>query len=174
MLAIYFSSILCKNRTASFELSQTTLRCELYQGVADAAGTEDSIKLPLDLVIIEGGLPALINFIYPCLTENYENVNYMVGKAILTPKNVDVKKIFMLVLERLPGDFTIYSSADSVDLSDDDNASQPQVYSPEFLRSLKIPDLLSGELKLKVGAPIILLHHLKIYSGFQNKYTKLF
>jgi hypothetical protein len=82
----------------------------------------------------EGGLPALIDFVYPHLIENYANVDYMVRKAILTPKNVDVEKISELVLDRLPGDFTIYPSADSVDLSEDGNASQPQVYSPEFLR----------------------------------------
>ena len=130
--------------------------------------TENSINLPLDLVMTEGGLPALINFVYPRLIENYENVDYMVGKAILTPKNVDVEKISELVLDRLPGDFTIYPSADSVDLSEDGNTSQPQVYSPEFLRSLKIPGLPPGELKLKVGAPIILLRNLAPSQGLCN------
>ncbi|GBC51002.1 ATP-dependent DNA helicase PIF1-like [Rhizophagus irregularis DAOM 181602=DAOM 197198] len=131
-------------------------------------GTEDSINLPLDLVMTKGGLPALIDFVYPHLIENYENVDYMVGKAILTPKNVDVEKISELVLDRLPGDFTIYPSADSVDLSEDGNTSQPQVYSPEFLRSLKIPDIPPGELKLKVGAPIILLRNLAPSQGLCN------
>ncbi|CAG8770029.1 8144_t:CDS:1, partial [Rhizophagus irregularis] len=35
------------------------------------------------------GLPALINFVYSHLIENYENVDYMVRKAILMPKNID-------------------------------------------------------------------------------------
>ncbi|GBC03016.1 hypothetical protein RclHR1_04930013 [Rhizophagus clarus] len=131
-------------------------------------GTEDSINLPSDLVMTKGGLPALINFVYPHLIENYENVDYMVGKAILTPKNVDVEKISELVLDQLPGNFTIYPSADSVDLSEEGNTSQPQVYSPEFLRSLKIPDLPPGELKLKVGAPIILLRNLAPSQGLCN------
>jgi len=64
----------------------------------------------------------------------------MVGKAILTPKNVDVEKISELVLNRLPGDFTIYPSADSVDLSNDIDTLQPQVYSPKFLRTLSPSD----------------------------------
>ncbi|CAB4481131.1 unnamed protein product [Rhizophagus irregularis] len=89
-------------------------------------GTEDSINLPLDLVMTKGGLPALINFVYSRLIENYENVDYMVRKAILMPKNVDVEKISELVLDQLPGDLIIYPSADSVDLSDEGNTSQPQ------------------------------------------------
>src|SRR5437763_9332712 len=83
-----------------------------YSIVSD---TEDNINLPLNLIITEGGLLALINFIYPYLIENYENVNYMISKIILTPKNVNVKNISELVLDQLPSDFTIYPSADSVD-----------------------------------------------------------
>src|SRR5256886_13491375 len=45
---------------------------------------------------------------------------------------------------------------------------QPQVYSPEFLRSLKIPDIPPGELKLKVGVPIILLRNLNPSEGLCN------
>ncbi|RGB32019.1 hypothetical protein C1646_763377 [Rhizophagus diaphanus] len=64
--------------------------------------TEDSINLPLDLMMTE--------------------------EAILMPKNIDVEKISELVLDRLPGDLTIYPSADSVDLSEESNMFQPQVY----------------------------------------------
>ena len=60
---------------------------------------ENSINLPLDLMMTEGDLLALINFIYLHLIENCENVDYMISKAILTFKNVDVKKIFELVLD---------------------------------------------------------------------------
>jgi ATP-dependent DNA helicase PIF1 len=84
------------------------------------------------------------------------------------PKNVDVEKISELVLSRLPGNFTIYPSADSVDLSEDADTSQPQVYSPEFLQSLKIPDLPPDELKLKVGVLIILLWNLALSQGLCN------
>jgi ATP-dependent DNA helicase PIF1 len=132
-------------------------------------GTEDSILLPLDLVMTERGLPALINFVYPRLSENYRNVDYMVGKAILTPKNVDIEKISDLVLDQLPGNYTIYPSADSTDLSEDGNTSQPQVYFPKFLRSLKIPNLPPDELKLKVGVPIILLQNLAPSQGLCNR-----
>src|ERR1041384_4905327 len=42
------------------------------------------------------------------------------------------------------------------------------IYSPEFLRSLRISDLPTGELKLKVGIPIILLRNLNPSEGLCN------
>ncbi len=56
------------------------------------SNTENNINLPLDLMMTEGDLPALINFIYSHLTENCKNVDYMIGKAILTSKNIDVER----------------------------------------------------------------------------------
>jgi ATP-dependent DNA helicase PIF1 len=91
-------------------------------------------------------------------------MNYLVGRAILTPINVDVEKISDIVMDRLPGDPYIYTSADSVDLTE----GQPQLYSPEFLRSLQIPGLPPGELKLKIGIPIILLRNLNPSEGLCN------
>src|SRR2546425_12911296 len=54
------------------------------------------------------------------------------------------------------------------DLTENNNTQQSQVYSPEFLRSLKIPDLPPGELKLKIGVPIILLRNLNPSEGLCN------
>ena len=89
----------------------------------------------------------------------------MVGRAILASKNVDVKKISDIVIDRLPGDVCIYISADSVDLTE----GQSQIYLPEFLRSLKITGLFPGELNLKVGMPIILLQNLNPSKGLCNR-----
>src|SRR6266542_3127211 len=83
--------------------------------------TEDSINLPLNLIMTERDLPALINFVYSYLLDNYRNVNYMFSKAILTSKNIDVEKVSELMLDQLPDEFTIYPSADSVDLSENGN-----------------------------------------------------
>ena len=83
-------------------------------------------------------------------------------------------------MEKISGEFISYPSADSINLPEDSTTEQPQLYSPEFLRSLKIPELPPGELKLKLGVPIILLRNLNpseglcngtrlICHGFQNK-----
>ncbi len=81
----------------------------------------------------------------------------MVGRAILTPKNTDVDIISDMIMSRLPGETRVYSSLDSADSTENTYRQQSQIYSPEFLRSLKMSDLSPGELKLKTGIPIILL-----------------
>ena len=130
--------------------------------------TENMITLPSDIVITKGNLTDLIDFVYPNLVENSGNTNYMVGRAILTPKNTDADIISEMVMDRLPGEIKIYPSVDSTDTTEDTHRQQPQVYSPEFLRSLKIPDIPPGELKLKVGVPIILLRNLNPSEGLCN------
>src|SRR5947207_78366 len=130
--------------------------------------TENMITFPSDIVITKGNLTDLIDFVYPNLVENSGNTNYMVGRAILTPKNTDADIISEMVMDRLPGEIKIYPSVDFTDATEDTHRQQPQVYSPEFLRSLKIPDIPPGELKLKVGVPIILLRNLNPSEGLCN------
>src|SRR5256885_6483411 len=73
-----------------------------------------------------------------------------------------------IMIDKLPGEIKVYPSADSTDLAEDNHRQQPQVYSPEFLRSLRISDLPPGELKLKIGIPIILLRNLNPSEGLCN------
>src|ERR1043165_8290251 len=130
--------------------------------------TEDTISLPSDIVILGGTLTNLIDFVYPNLIENSGNANYMVSKAILTPKNINVDTISDIIMQRIPGEVIVYPSADSVDLPEDSTINQHQTYSPEFLRSLNIPELPPGELKLKLGIPIILMRNLNPSEGLCN------
>ena len=130
--------------------------------------TENTITLPSNITISKGRLTDLINFVYLNLVENSGNIDYMVGRAILTPKNINVDVISDIIMNRLPGEFKIYPSADLADLIENNNTQQSQVYSPEFLRSLKIPDLSPDKLKLKIGVPIILLRNLNPSEGLCN------
>jgi hypothetical protein len=131
-------------------------------------GTENTITLPDDMVISNNNLTDLIDFVYPNLVENSGNIDYMVGRAILTPKNTDVDMISDMVMSKLPGETKVYPSLDSTDITESTYEQQPQVYSPEFLRSLRMSDLPPGELKLKVGVPIILLRNLNPLEGLCN------
>ena len=126
------------------------------------------IELPSAMVIPDGELSDLIDFVYPNLFESSANVDYMAGRAILTPKNDDVERISSLIMDQFPGEFRTYPSADSVYLTDGSNTDQPQLYAPEFLRSLQIPGLPPGDLRLKVGVPIILLRNLNPSEGLCN------
>ncbi len=56
------------------------------------------IELPSDIIIPKRKLSDLINFIYLNLIKNFTNVNYMISRAILTPKNDDVENISDLII----------------------------------------------------------------------------
>ena len=129
--------------------------------------TENTIDLPSDITMLKGALTDLINFVYPNLAENSGNVNYMVNKAILTPKNINVDEISNIIINRIPGETRIYPSADAADLSEN-TYRQTEIYSPEFLRSLRMSDIPPGELNLKIGIPIILLRNLNPSEGLCN------
>ena len=132
------------------------------------SNTEDTITLPTNMITNTNNLTDLIDFVYPNLIENSGNADYMVGRAILTPKNIDVDMISDIVINRLPGETRIYPSLDSIDQTENTSEQQSQIYSPEFLRSLKMSDLPPGELKLKIGVPIILLRNLNPSEGLCN------
>ncbi len=80
------------------------------------------VKLPSEIVIPEGNLTDLINFIYSNLIKNFGNIDYMVGRAILTPKNIDTEKISDIMMDQCLGEVRIYPSADMAILTEDNNA----------------------------------------------------
>ncbi len=120
-------------------------------------GIENIIKLSSKIVILKENLTDFINFIYSNLAKNFDNIDYIVSRVILTPKNVDIKKISDMVIDQFLEEAHIYSNANMMTLTEDNDIEQPQLYSFKFLRSLKISDLSLDELKLKVGVLIILL-----------------
>ncbi len=65
---------------------------------------KNTITLLSDIIILKKNLTDLINFIYLNLMQNYDNINYMVGRAILAPKNIYIKKISDIMIDRLLGD----------------------------------------------------------------------
>ena len=121
------------------------------------SNTKTMIKLLLEIIIPNRKLTDIIDFVYLNLVENSGNINYFISKAILIPKNIDIDIISNTIMKMFFGKLYLYSSADLVDSTEDSNIEQFQVYSPKFLRSLKISGLSSGELKLKLGIPIMLL-----------------
>src|SRR6266498_3913463 len=58
-------------------------------------GTENIVKLPSEIIIPEGNLTDLINFIYSNLTENSGNIDYMVSRAILAQRTSILKKFLI-------------------------------------------------------------------------------
>lgn len=76
------------------------------------------------------------------------------NRAILTTLNSDLATINQLALDRIPGQSTLYKSADSVSQDDANN------YPVEYLHTLTPSGLPDHELRLKKGVPVMLLRNM--------------
>ncbi|CAB3235853.1 unnamed protein product [Arctia plantaginis] len=118
---------------------------------------ENKIEIDRDLGERVTSIEDLISKVYPDIVE-IENKDYpwMCQRAILAARNSSVDEINELILTKLPGDKVTYTSIDNV-MDQEDAVHYPQ----EFLNSLNPSGLPPHSLKLKIGAPIILLRNLK-------------
>jgi len=128
-------------------------------------GLENNIiRLPNDIILPSQNINDLINFVYSNLTTNYFNPQYLVKRAILTSKNIDVHTVNTIIMDQFPGDAVEYLSADVIE----EQANPEHQYPIEFLNSLTIGGLPPYKLSLKVGSPIILLRNLNPSDGLCN------
>ena len=94
-----------------------------------------------------------------------ESIKQVASYAILCPKNKDVDMLNSEVMDRMPGDYVTYLSDDSVVTDGDDDV---EYYTTEFLNSLTPSGMPAHQLKLKVGAIIMLLRNLNTRDGLCN------
>ncbi|XP_014780017.1 uncharacterized protein LOC106876122 [Octopus bimaculoides] len=136
---------------ASAEFSHTLLALGEAKTPCDEKGniTIDSLCTIVDT-------PSdLTDAVFPDLQANYHNMDWIGQRAILAPKNTTVNHIDDQMLKIILGDDYIYKSIDTTpDPEDVIN------YPIEVLNSLEPPGLPPHILKLKVGAPIILIRNL--------------
>ncbi|MCO5550491.1 hypothetical protein L7F22_003978 [Adiantum nelumboides] len=117
------------------------------------------------MMLPQNSLQGLIDCIYGDLETLSCHATFFKDRAILAPRNKDVDAINNLVLQKFPGTFKEYVSADLVCESDCDSI----LFTTEFLNSL---DLGGGfpphVLHLKQNAPVMLLRNLDLRSGLCN------
>ncbi|XP_073138532.1 uncharacterized protein [Henckelia pumila] len=125
----------------------------------------DFIKLPDSMVIQwenEESIDKLIDFVFSNMINHVNDANYMVGRAIITPKNCDVDKINEMLISKFSGEERVYTSWDSIE--DDNN----NLFQEEFLNSLSPSGLPPYRISLKVGCPIMLLRNVAPELGLCN------
>ncbi|XP_073152242.1 uncharacterized protein [Henckelia pumila] len=123
------------------------------------------IKLPDSMVIPWEGdhsICQLIDVVFPNMIEYINDANYMVSRAIITPKNADVDKINEILISKFPGQKMEYVSWDFVE--DDNN----NLFQEEFLNSLSPSGLPPHRIVLKVGCPVMLLRNVAPELGLCN------
>ncbi|KAG2217963.1 hypothetical protein INT45_001397 [Circinella minor] len=129
-----------------------------------APGTEDRIKLRNSMLMPGYNLLTLIDTLYGDMISTTPSREFLMLRAILTPKNVDIARINETILEsKFPGTTEEYLSADSM-VDPEESLSYPT----KTLNSLSPSGLPPHTLKLKPGCPVMLLRNLNTSQGLCN------
>ncbi|XP_074339091.1 uncharacterized protein LOC141677199 isoform X4 [Apium graveolens] len=128
------------------------------------------VRLPEELSLAYTGDPieTIVNDIYKDLHHMHGDLEYLRSRAILTPLNESVENVNMTVLQRLPGEFKEYKSCDTICKGSSNSEVDEVLYPPEYLNSLKFSGMPNHEIKVKIGAPIMLLRNLNAKKGLCN------
>ncbi|XP_073433319.1 ATP-dependent DNA helicase PIF1-like [Dendrobates tinctorius] len=94
-----------------------------------------------------------------------ESVHTAASHAILCPKNEDVHLLSSQIMERISGEYILYTSDNSVD---SDEADDHEQYPVEFLNSLTPSGMPPHRLQLKMGTIVMLLRNLNTNKGLCN------
>ncbi|KAF7821240.1 ATP-dependent DNA helicase PIF1-like [Senna tora] len=119
---------------------------------------EHEITIDDDILIndVEDPIQGIVESTYPKLLDNFKNHVYFRERAILSPTLDDVAQVNEFMLGLLPGEERTYLSSDAI-CNQDPQDELAEVYTTEFLNTICGSGLPYHPLKLKVGAPIILL-----------------
>lgn len=83
-------------------------------------------------------------------------------RLIIEPSKISIVRT--AILDRLPGDLSKFFAVDVV--TDDDSAETREIRPPtELLQTLQPPGFLPALVRLKVGAPMVLLQNLNASGG---------
>lgn len=97
----------------------------------------------------------LVERVFPNITQNYGNHDWLSEGAILAGTNKEVTELNWSIQSDVPGEIVSYKSIDTI-VDEDDVVNYPT----EFLNSLELSGLPPHNLRLKVGVPIILLRNI--------------
>ncbi|KAF7826711.1 ATP-dependent DNA helicase PIF1-like [Senna tora] len=122
---------------------------------------EHEITIDGDILIddAENPIQAIVESTYLKLLDNFKNHVYFRERAILSPKLDDVAQVNEFMLGLLSGEERTYLSSDTI-CNQDPQDELAEVYTTEFLNTICDSGLPYHQLKLKVGAPIMLLRNI--------------
>lgn len=113
------------------------------------------ISFPQNFCRLQSSMKDVEMRVFPSISINYKNHDWLCERAILAPKNDKVNNINDRIQMQIPGRLVKYKSFDTV--TDEDQVVN---YPIEFLNSLEPPGMPPHILALKVGVPIMLLRNL--------------
>jgi hypothetical protein len=146
-------------------LSQEYARWLLEVG---QGSTGEHVIIPQDMQT--PSLESLIESVYSAVGVDrpVPEPDYFLNRMILSARNDDVDDVNTRILNVFPGTEEIFCSADSVEQEPGADQDPTHQYPVEYLRTLKPAGIPPGELRLKVGAPLLLLRNLAPRHGLCN------
>ena len=143
------------------------LQTRPYIVIGEGRDTNNEIiQWPLNGIVPDNTSQSLANAIYPTLTDPnaaLPTAQHLAERAILAARNDTVDKLNEQLLASMNGEvFTSYSADKVVDDGD------AETYATEYLNTINLSNLPPHELKLKIGAPVILLRNLSQSTGLYN------
>ncbi|CAN1837200.1 ATP-dependent DNA helicase PIF1 [Linum perenne] len=128
------------------------------------------VSIPPDIMVEQNEDPVadIVQAVYSDVHENYTDPAYFADHAILAPLHETVSSINDHMLSDFPGEEKCYYSSDSIQSDGGQHEMLEAEFPTEFLNSMKIGNFPVHELKLKVGAPVILLRNIDQATGLCN------
>ena len=123
---------------------------------------ESMVELPSNLFIETSKASDLVEEVFPAIEKNFLNTKWVKNRAILCPTNEECSEINSILLNKIPGDSTVYKSCDMV------SNMESHMFPTEFLNSIELPGIPPHTLTLKPGSVIILLRNLNPSEGHVN------
>lgn len=123
--------------------------------------------VPQHMLAVDEG--DLINSVYDSMSPGnaIPRPEFFRDRAILAPRNDDVRSLNSAILKRHPGLERVYHSADSYTIEPDSEQHNRDV-PLEFLHTLNASGLPISELRLKEGCPVIILRNIDTKRGLCN------
>jgi len=102
----------------------------------------------------------LCHQVYPqqLLNNAVNHHDALIGQGILAFRNNTVNHFNDVLVDRMPGEEYRFEAANHVEVPEDAASAKP--FAVEYLQSISLASIPPSCLRLKIGAPIILLHNL--------------
>ena len=137
------------------------------------------MRLPDDMIIRDSSnlIASIVKSTYPDVLHTMSNPEYFKDRAILAPSNDMVDSINEYVTSLMPANARVYLSSDNIRKDDGKVDLDDEVFSVEYLNTIKCLRLPSHEIKLNEGCIIMLLINIDpsndICNGTRMIVTKL-
>ncbi|KAL8137812.1 hypothetical protein V2J09_003813 [Rumex salicifolius] len=114
---------------------------------------EASIQIPANLLIKETTnlIASITEAIYPFVADRLSDGKYFEERTILAPTLEVVEKVNDYIMSLLPGEEKVYFSFDSISQIDGINQDDEDLYSVEYLNSIKLSSIPNHCLRLKIN-----------------------